>query len=227
MQGSDPNCCHWRVLQVEKHLKADIRLSGARIQTKRGGFRLEAPSRSTRLGRIAQVLANPALSPNLTSEPAPPLSTAQHIMFPPLAGGTAYRAHAFIRCILYRMPSSAAGRSQSRPRAPRYASERPPRCSARAGAASSRLRSDGVGRRVGPRRASGAATSSVHETRLKQRPPAAVSCVERRAHVHGWSSDSAVVHEERERCLDSSCADEVHALGACSHRRHTGRSGLV
>ena len=42
------------------------------------------------------------------------------------------------------------------------------------------------------------ATSSVHEARLKQRPPAAVSCVERRAHVHGWSSDSAVVHEERE-----------------------------
>ena len=80
---------------------------------------------------------------------------------------------------------------------------------------------------VGPRRASGAATSSVHEARLKQRPPAAVSCVERRAHVHGWSSDSAVVHEERERCLDSSCADEVHALGSCSHRRHTGRSGLV
>ena len=92
MQGSDSNCCHWRVLQVEKHLKAEIRLQRARTQTKRGGFRLEAPSRSTRLGRIAQVLASPALSPTGTSGSAPPLSTAQHIMFPPLPGRVTHGA---------------------------------------------------------------------------------------------------------------------------------------
>ena len=79
------NCCHWRVLQVEKHLKAEIRLQRARLQTKRGGFRLGGPSRSTRLGRVAQVLASPALSPTGRLESAPPLSPAQHIMF--LASG--------------------------------------------------------------------------------------------------------------------------------------------
>ena len=98
---------------------------------------------------------------------------------------------------------------------------------ARAGAASSRLAPLGRRRALGRDVPQARPPAGVHEARLKQRPPAAVSCVERRAHVHGWSSDSAVVHEERERCLDSSCADEGHALGSCSHRRHTGRSGLV
>ena len=39
------------------------------MQTKRGGFRLRAPSRSTRLGRASQVLARPLLTPALGQSP--------------------------------------------------------------------------------------------------------------------------------------------------------------
>ena len=57
---------------------------------------------------------------------------------------------------------------------------------ARAGAASSRLAPLGRRRALGRDVPQARPPAGVHEARLKQRPPAAVSCVERRAHVHGW-----------------------------------------